>query len=234
MAARRVRFALLGTGNSTGVPWLNCVVNPHKRCAVCAHCMAHPSTSKNVRNNPSALVSVSHPDGRDRHILIDVGKTFRDTVLRQLPRLGVSRLAAVIITHAHMDAFGGLDDLRDVSPHATLPVYLTQTCYDVVARSFSYLVTKPATRGLFIASLDWRVIQPDQPFEVEGLVVAPLRVEHGPPGPMLGFDKVGVDAEFFGDGRLGALFVLNIGEYGPDPYRPRGPRLEFDQVVSTV
>ena len=53
-------------------------------------------------------------------------------------------------------------------------------------------------------------------------------------GPMLGFDKAGVDAEFFGDGRLSALFVLNIGEYGPDPYRPRGPRLEFDQVVSSM
>ena len=51
---------------------------------------------------------------------------------------------------------------------------------------------------------------------------------------MLGFDKAGVDAEFFGDGRLSALFVLNIGEYGPDPYRPRGARLEFDQVVSSI
>ncbi|MEI7520848.1 MAG: malonic semialdehyde reductase [Thermoleophilia bacterium] len=53
-------------------------------------------------------------------------------------------------------------------------------------------------------------------------------------GPMLGFDKAGVDAEFFGDGRLSALFVLNIGEYGPDPYRPRAPRLEFDQVVTSI
>lgn len=53
-------------------------------------------------------------------------------------------------------------------------------------------------------------------------------------GPMLGFDKAGVDAEFFGDGRLSTLFVLNIGEYGPDPYRPRAPRLEFDQVVTSI
>lgn len=53
-------------------------------------------------------------------------------------------------------------------------------------------------------------------------------------GPMLGFDADGVNAEFFPDGRLSTLLVMNIGEYGDDPYRPRAPRLEFDQVVTTL
>ena len=68
------RFALLGTGNSTGVPWLQCVIDPETRCSVCADCMANPA-SKNVRNNPSGLLTYEHPDGRRRHILIDVGKS---------------------------------------------------------------------------------------------------------------------------------------------------------------
>lgn len=180
-------FSLLGTGNSTGVPWLQCVIDKSRRCAVCEDCLTNPS-SKNRRNNPSALVSFDHPDGRRRNILIDVGKTFRDTVLKNFERLGVEQVDAVILTHGHMDAFGGLDDLRDISPTRTLPVYLTQSCFDVVSRSFSYLVKKPETKGLFIASLDWKIIAPFQPFEVEGLVIVPLPVEHGPPGPMLGFE----------------------------------------------
>jgi len=51
-------------------------------------------------------------------------------------------------------------------------------------------------------------------------------------GPMLGFDKPGVDAEFFPDNRLTSLLVMNIGEYGPEPHRPRAPRLAFDEVVT--
>ena len=52
--------------------------------------------------------------------------------------------------------------------------------------------------------------------------------------PMLGFDKTGVDSEFFADGRLSTLFVVSIGECDPGAYRPRAPRLEFDQVVTTL
>ena len=52
--------------------------------------------------------------------------------------------------------------------------------------------------------------------------------------PMLGFDKAGVDGEFFADGRLSALFVVSIGECDPDGFRPRAPRLDFDQVVTTL
>lgn len=53
-------------------------------------------------------------------------------------------------------------------------------------------------------------------------------------GPMTGFDAAGVDREFFADGKHRALAVLNIGMPGPDAYRPRLPRLEYDDVVSTI
>ena len=47
-----------------------------------------------------------------RHLQIDVGKTFRDAVLRWYPRHGVDALNAVLLTHDHADAVLGLDDLR--------------------------------------------------------------------------------------------------------------------------
>lgn len=53
-------------------------------------------------------------------------------------------------------------------------------------------------------------------------------------GPMAGFDAAGVDREFFPDGRRHSLVVVNIGNPGANAAFPRGPRLEYDQVVETV
>lgn len=53
-------------------------------------------------------------------------------------------------------------------------------------------------------------------------------------GPMSGFDATGVDKEFFGDGRQKSLIVVNIGRPGPDAYRPRSPRLAYEDAYSTV
>ena len=204
------RIALVGSGNSTGVPWLHCVLHAASRCAVCADCLARP-TSRNVRNNVSALVSIAPAGGgRPRHILIDCGKTFRTSALSTLPALGVTALDAVLLTHAHADAMQGLDDLRDISPSARLPVYASEPTFRRVAACFDYLVREgapvrppagrsagePAPAGAdadappatFIAQLDWRIIRPFEPFEVAGLIVTPLPLEHGEPGPMLGFE----------------------------------------------
>ena len=53
-------------------------------------------------------------------------------------------------------------------------------------------------------------------------------------GPMEGFDATGIDQEFFPDGRHHTLLVMNLGYPAPDGYRPRQPRLDYDEVVSTV
>lgn len=53
-------------------------------------------------------------------------------------------------------------------------------------------------------------------------------------GPMAGFDAAGIDGEFFGDGAHRTLAVVNIGRPGPDAWFARSPRLEFEEVVTTV
>lgn len=53
-------------------------------------------------------------------------------------------------------------------------------------------------------------------------------------GPMTGFDAEGINKEFFGDGDHSVLAVVNIGKPGEDAWFPRSPRLEYDQVVTTV
>ena len=53
-------------------------------------------------------------------------------------------------------------------------------------------------------------------------------------GPMGGFDADGVAADFFPDGRHRALLVVNIGHPAASAFRPRLPRLDFDEVVTTA
>jgi nitroreductase len=53
-------------------------------------------------------------------------------------------------------------------------------------------------------------------------------------GPMAGFDADAVSREFFPDGRHRVFLVVNLGHPAEGSYRPRQPRLEFDEVVSTV
>jgi 3-hydroxypropanoate dehydrogenase len=48
---------------------------------------------------------------------------------------------------------------------------------------------------------------------------------------MGGYDKDGIDAEFFPNGDWTTLMVVNIGHPGENPWFPRLPRLEQDEVV---
>ena len=53
-------------------------------------------------------------------------------------------------------------------------------------------------------------------------------------GPMTGFDAAGIDAEFFGGTNQHVLAVVNIGRPGTDAWFPRSPRLDLEDVVSSV
>ncbi|MBB5940236.1 malonic semialdehyde reductase [Streptomyces zagrosensis] len=53
-------------------------------------------------------------------------------------------------------------------------------------------------------------------------------------GPMTGFDAEGLSKEFFGDGNHTVLAVVNLGKPGEGAFNPRSPRLDFNEVVSTV
>ncbi len=50
-------------------------------------------------------------------------------------------------------------------------------------------------------------------------------------GPMSGFDKTGVDQEFFAGTKVKSNFLCNLG-YGDDSQlRPRSPRFDFDEMA---
>jgi 3-hydroxypropanoate dehydrogenase len=53
-------------------------------------------------------------------------------------------------------------------------------------------------------------------------------------GPMSGFDKAKVDAEFFQGTRIKSNFLINIGYGDPARLYPRGPRLDFEEIASIL
>ncbi|WPB91139.1 malonic semialdehyde reductase [Streptomyces malaysiensis] len=52
-------------------------------------------------------------------------------------------------------------------------------------------------------------------------------------GPMTGFDPAGIQKEFLDEDHT-PLMVINIGKPGEDAWFPRGPRLDYDEVITTV
>ena len=53
-------------------------------------------------------------------------------------------------------------------------------------------------------------------------------------GPMSGFDKAKVDAEFFPGGKIKSNFLCNLGYGDADALFPRSPRFDFDEVCEIL
>jgi len=144
--------------------------------------------SKNRRRNTGALISFSNdeaPDARPRVIAIDCGKFWWEAVMGICPQQGIRHIDAVLLTHDHHDAMGGMDDLRDFSMNLgswdkPLKVFLNQTTYNRIKGAFPYLVDKSKVTGSgFVATLEFIVFENGVPFEVEGLKVTPFTLTHG-------------------------------------------------------
>jgi len=93
---------------------LDHALNPAS-CGVCSDAMANGLLSKNRREQRQRvhpiLPSIIGWRGRSSPIasaVIDVGKTFRDSVLSWIGCMNVTQLDSVLISHKHADAIGGL------------------------------------------------------------------------------------------------------------------------------
>ncbi|KAJ0018484.1 hypothetical protein Pint_10964 [Pistacia integerrima] len=192
----------LGTGCSSALPNTLCLIRPSDPpCNVCYPALSlPPHLNPNYRCNTSLLIDYCENQSDDKHsyILIDVGKTFREQVLRWFTFHKIPRVDSIILTHEHADAVLGLDDIRAVQPYSATndidptPVYLTQFAMESVSVKFPYLVRKKLKEGQEIrrvAQVDWKIIeeQCDKPFVASGLKFFPLPVMHGEDYVSLGF-----------------------------------------------
>jgi len=113
-------IVILGSGTSMGVPTLGCT------CRVCTS-----SDPRDKRTRPSIAVRYA-----DHCVLIDSGPDFRQQMLRE----GLTRVDAVLYTHAHADHILGLDDLRPLSfqREEKIPLFADDATAAVLQRIFEY------------------------------------------------------------------------------------------------
>ena len=92
----------------------------------------------------------------------------------------------------------------------------------------------PGARDLFAEESARHATGRDNALLQAGYFLLGVRAAGLAAGPMAGFDAAGVDAEFFPDGRTRTLVVVNIGRPSPDAWFGRSPRLDYNQVVTTL
>ncbi|KMZ71252.1 Beta-lactamase domain protein [Zostera marina] len=149
-----------------------------------------------ARCNTSLLIDYCSRSSEHNYIMIDVGKTFREQVLRWFTRYNIPRVDSIILTHEHADAIHGLDDVRALQNYRIdadpMPIYLNQFTMDGVAEKFRYLVPSNLNDDRIvrpISQIDWKIIKScsETPFIASGLKFVPLPVIHGEGYVNLGF-----------------------------------------------
>ncbi|MCI6201799.1 MAG: MBL fold metallo-hydrolase, partial [Paraprevotella sp.] len=87
-----MRLTFLGTGTSNGVPVIGC------KCKVCQSKDPHDH-----RLRSSVMI-----DTETTRVVIDSGPDFREQMMHR----EFKRIDALLVTHAHYDHVGGMDDVR--------------------------------------------------------------------------------------------------------------------------
>lgn len=191
-----LEMMILGSGTSSQVPVISCLISKDKACACCLS-TRFPIGHKNIRRNTSAILRVTHPNPNptqtqshsiinpnSKTILIDVGKSFCEAARQHFPINDLSTIDAVLLTHPHADAINGLDDLRawtlDAVIQPSIPIYCDKFTFSEVERMFPYMVNSAnATGGGDVPAFQWNIIEDGQPFDLFGVRVSPLKVHHG-------------------------------------------------------
>ncbi len=146
-----------------GVPTIGCA------CAVC-----RSTDPRDKRTRPSVKLDFTDQMGAPRTIVIDTSPDFRAQALRE----NVTRVDAVLFTHAHADHILGLDDIRAFNFHqrARIPVYANAPALDTIRKTFHYIFDEaPAPSAIPLIDLH----EVRGPIELFGATFTPVPVFHG-------------------------------------------------------
>ncbi|MGI4875042.1 MAG: MBL fold metallo-hydrolase [Janthinobacterium lividum] len=161
-----MKVTFLGTGTSSGVPMIGC------SCPVC----------RSLDYRDKRLRVAVHLAVEGRSLVIDTGPDFR----QQMLRANITQLDAILFTHEHKDHTAGLDDVRafNFRQQQEIPAYAEARVIEQLKREFAYVFAEHKYPGVPQVAL--HPIDDQQPFDVLGLAVQPLRAMHHRL-PVLGF-----------------------------------------------
>ena len=177
-----MELIFLGTGTSQGVPVIACP------CAVC-----HSKDEHDKRLRTSALLT----DSEGNNVLFDIGPDFRMQMLHH----DVKHIEAILITHAHRDHVGGIDDIRPFNwiQQRNMEVYSNKEALQTIRHDYHYIFEDHQYPGLPEATL--HDVSDCKPFGVGALTITPVRGMHKDL-PVLGYrldDKEGRSMAYLTD-----------------------------------
>ena len=215
-----VTVTILGCGGSGGVPLVG---------GVWGDC--DPNEPRNRRRRPALLVQ-----DEAHTLLVDAGPDLR----LQLLDAGVTRVDAVLFTHAHADHCHGLDDLRPLVyvREAPIPAYSDAHTMDELRTRFAYAFESArAPESFYSALMQDHVIEPGVPFTAAGFTCTAFAQDHGPI-PTLGFriGPVGYSPDAVAIGEDGFATLDGIGLWVVDclRYAPHPTHAHFDRTLSWI
>ncbi len=151
-----MRLTFLGTGTSCGVPTIGCQ---------CYTCTSKDPHDKRLRC--SALVETE-----TTRVLIDCGPDFRQQIMEQPFR----KIDGILITHAHYDHMGGMDDIRPYCQFGEINVYADPVARKGLLQMLPYCFEEHRYPG--VPAIQLHEIHKHIPFQIGDLEILPIEVMH--------------------------------------------------------
>ena len=151
-----MKLTFLGTGTSCGVPTIGCEcytcrsTDPHDKRLRCSVLLETPST----------------------RLLIDCGPDFRQQIMTQPFR----KIDGILITHAHYDHMGGMDDIRPYCQFGEINVYADPIARKGMLEMLPYCFAEHRYPG--VPAIQLHEIHPHQAFHIGDLEIMPFQVMH--------------------------------------------------------
>lgn len=212
-----LELTFLGTGTSSGIPVIGC------DCAVC-----RSADPRDKRTRTSAVVR----DG-EHPILIDTATELRQQSLDNQ----LDRVDAVLMTHAHADHTGGLDDLRRFNElaQAHLPMYADPVCAGMLRERYAYAFVDQYP--FYGGKPDLHLHEVTGPFDLFGREIVPVPLVHGKL-PILGY-RIGdlayvTDAKTVPNTSLDLLRNLDVLVINTLRERPHPTHLSLSETLAVI
>jgi phosphoribosyl 1,2-cyclic phosphate phosphodiesterase len=151
-----MKLTFLGTGTSCGVPTIGC----H-----CYTCSSEDPHDKRLRC--SALIETE-----TTRLLIDCGPDFRQQIMPQPFR----KIDGILITHAHYDHMGGMDDIRPYCQFGEINVYADPLARQGMLEMLPYCFAEHRYPG--VPAIQLHEIHKHESFRIGDLDIMPFEVMH--------------------------------------------------------